>query len=111
MPDPSIDLRADHLQLVRSILEKNVPDREVWAFGSRVQGRAKPYSDLDLAVMGEQPLSLAVQAALADDFAESDLPIRVDIVDWATTKDNFRQIIARDKVVLQTPGETPHATQ
>lgn len=103
MPDPSVDLRADHLQWVLDILAKNIPDREVWAFGSRVQGRAKPYSDLDLAVIGEQPLSLAVQAALADDFAESDLPIRVDIVDWATTKDNFRQIIAQDKVVLQTP--------
>lgn len=103
MPEPSVDLRADHLQLVLDILAKNIPNREVWAFGSRVQGRAKPYSDLDLAVMGEQPLSLATLAALADDFAESDLPIRVDIVDWATTKDNFRQIIARDKLVLQTP--------
>lgn len=103
MPDSSIDLRADHLQWVLDILAKNIPDREVWAFGSRVQGRAKPYSDLDLAVMGEQSLSLVTLAALADDFAESDLPIRVDIVDWATTKDNFRQIIARNKVVLQTP--------
>lgn len=111
MPEPAVDLRADHLQLVLGILAKNIPEREVWAFGSRVQGRAKPYSDLDLAVIGEQPLSLTVLAALADNFAESDLPIRVDIVDWATTKDNFRQIIARDKVVLQTPGEVPGTVQ
>jgi hypothetical protein len=54
---------------------------------------------------------LAVQAALADDFAESDLPIRVDIVDWATTKDNFRQIIARNKIALQTPGKAPGTAQ
>ena len=111
MPEPAVDLRADHLQLVLGILAKNIPDHEVWAFGSRVQGRAKPYSDLDLAVMGEQPLSLTVLAALADDFAESDLPIRVDIVDWATTKDNFRQIIGKNKVVLQAPSENPGTVQ
>lgn len=110
MPELSVDLRADHLQLVLRILAKNVPDREVWAFGSRVQGRAKPYSDLDLAVLGDQPLSLDVLAALTDDFAESDLPIRVDVVDWATTKDSFRQIIARDKVVLQTPAGLPRTS-
>lgn len=101
MPELSVDLRADHLQLVLDILAKNVPDREVWAFGSRVQGRAKPYSDLDLAVLGDLPMGLDVLAALTDDFAESDLPIRVDIVDWATTKNNFRQIIGKNKVVLQ----------
>lgn len=102
MPEPKVDLRDDHLHLVLDILAKNVPEREVWAFGSRVQGRAKPYSDLDLAVMGEQPLGLTVLAALADDFAESDLPIRVDVVDWATTKEHFRQIIASHKIVVQS---------
>ena len=101
MPEQLIDLRADYQQIVRDILNKHVPDREVWAFGSRAKWRAKPYSDLDLAVIGEQALSLAVLAALSDDFAESDLPYRVDIVDWATTKENFRKIIAQDKVVVQ----------
>jgi hypothetical protein len=37
-------------------------------------------------------------------FEASDLPIRVDIVDWATTSDAFRAIIARDKVVVQGAG-------
>lgn len=101
MPEPPLDLRPDHLRIVRDILKRQVPEREVWAFGSRATWRAKPYSDLDLAVIGEQPLSLSVQAALTDDFAESDLPFRVDVVDWATTRGNFRRIIQRDKVVVQ----------
>jgi nucleotidyltransferase substrate binding protein (TIGR01987 family) len=37
-------------------------------------------------------------------FEASDLPIRVDIVDWASTSDAFRAIIARDKVVVQGAG-------
>lgn len=63
--------------------------------------KAKPFSDLDLAVIAEQPLSLAVSAGLSEDFSNSDLPWKVDVVDWATTGESFRQIIERDKVVLQ----------
>src|SRR5690606_14938031 len=62
---------------------------------------AKPYSDLDLAIITDKPLSLAVSAALADDFSESDLPWKVDVVDWTTISASFREIIERDKVVVQ----------
>lgn len=40
-------------------------------------------------------------AALAEAFSESDLPWKVDIVDWTTTSERFRRIIERDNVVLQ----------
>jgi predicted nucleotidyltransferase len=98
---PCIDMRPEHLAIVRDILSGCVPDREVWAFGSRARGTAKPYSDLDLAILGDAPLSLDVSAILAEALSESDLPYKVDIVDWAATGDSFRDIIRRDKVVLQ----------
>ncbi len=100
-----LDITPEHLQIVRDILQKNIPRREVWAFGSRVKGTAKRYSDLDLAVIGETPLSLSEHADLSDDFSESDLPWRVDIVDWATTSENFRNIIKRQYIVLQCADE------
>jgi len=78
-----------------------VPQHEVWAFGSRAKWTAKPYSDLDLAVITDQPLPLKTSANLSDDFSESDLPWKVDVVDWATTRAPFRKIIERDKVVVQ----------
>lgn len=74
---------------------------EVWAFGSRVNGNVKPYSDLDLAVITAEPLDLQTHADLVDAFSESDLPWKVDIVDWATTSDNFRQIILQKYLVIQ----------
>jgi type I restriction enzyme S subunit len=98
---PPIDVRPDHWRIVRDILRRHVPDHEVWAFGSRTGGRAKPYSDLDLAVIGDRPLPLEVSAALAEDFSESDLPWKVDIVDWATTGESFRKIIRDSRVVVQ----------
>jgi predicted nucleotidyltransferase len=99
--DRRLELSPGELEIVRGILGRHVPEREVWAFGSRVRGRAKPYSDLDLAVLGEQPLGLSLRAELAEEFSESDLPFKVDLVDWATTSERFRQIIRREYVVLR----------
>ncbi len=96
-----LDVRPDHLNIVRDILQKHVPQHEVWAFGSRVKGSAKPYSDLDLAVITTQALPLTVSTNLSDDFSESDLPWKVDVVDWATTSEPFRRIIEQDKVLVQ----------
>lgn len=98
---PPIDIRPDHWQIVHRILRCHVPGYEVWAFGSRATRTAKPYSDLDLAIISDRPLPLALQAALAEAFSESDLPWKVDIVDWATTTAPLRQRIEQNKVVVQ----------
>jgi predicted nucleotidyltransferase len=96
-----LELRPSELGIVREILQRHVPEREVWAFGSRVKGKAKTYSDLDLAVLGEQPLTLSIRAELAEEFSESDLPYKVDVVDWATTSERFREIISKEYIVVQ----------
>ena len=98
---PLIDIREDHWDIVQGILQKHVPQYEVWTFGSRAKWTAKQYSDLDLAIITDKPISLDVSASLSDDFSESDLPYNVDIVDWATTSESFRKIIEQDKVVVQ----------
>ena len=89
------------LDLVRAILALHVPEREVRVFGSRVAGPEKKFSDLDLVVMGDTPLSSSVLADLEEGFRESDLPFKVDVVEWATTKETFRRIIEREYVVVQ----------
>nr|WP_288498308.1 restriction endonuclease subunit S [uncultured Pseudomonas sp.] len=106
MSEPQIDIRPDHWAIVRDILQRHVPQYAVWAFGSRAKWTAKEYSDLDLAIITASPLPLATSAALAEDFSESDLPWKVDIVDWAETSETFRKIIERDRVVVQDIGWT-----
>lgn len=101
MSEPQIDIRPDHWAIVRDILQRHVPQYAVWAFGSRAKWTAKEYSDLDLAIITDSPLPLATSAALAEEFSESDLPWKVDIVDWAETSETFRKIIERDRVVVQ----------
>lgn len=102
---PALDVSQDEWKIILGILQAHIPQHTVWAFGSRATNRAKPYSDLDLAIIGTTPLSLETHAALADAFSESDLPWKVDLVDWAATSEDFRNIISRDKIVLQQAGQ------
>ena len=95
-----LDPTAEHRALILAILAQHVPDREVCAFGSRVKGTAKKHSDLDLAIVGDEPLPLAVLGALADAFSESNLPFKVDVVDWASISAGFREIVRGERVVL-----------
>lgn len=96
-----IDLNPKHFEIVQHILAKHVPGSEVRAFGSRVKWTAKDYSDLDLAVVGSKPLTLRQGRQLAEAFEESDLPIRVDVLDWHTISEEFKRIIAEEYEVIQ----------
>ena len=100
---PDIDISPGRWQLVRDILQLHVPADEVWAFGSRARRRAKPYSDLDLAIIIQAPLPLDTRAALSSEFSESDLPWNVDVVDWSVANDTFREIIRQERFVLCMP--------
>jgi predicted nucleotidyltransferase len=95
-----LELGDKHLAIVREILNRFVREREVWAFGSRVTGHAKSFSDLDLVILGQEPVPLGTLADLADAFTESDLPYKVDLVDWATTSEKFREIILERHATL-----------
>ena len=95
-----LDVSESELAIVRGIPERVVPGRKVWAFRSRVTGRAKRFSDLDLMIVGEEPLPLGGMAELADAFSESDLPWKVDVVEWASTSERFRGIVEESHVEL-----------
>src|SRR5687767_1028630 len=95
------DVTAAQLAEIESILQSWVPEYTVVAFGSRVTGGARSYSDLDLAVVTEDPLPLQVMANLDDAFAESNLPMRVDISDWSRVTPAFRDVIGRQYSLIQ----------
>ena len=101
LPPAGLQLSLEQWQQVHGILQRLLAGYQVWAFGSRAEGRSKAYSDLDLVIVSTEPLPLALLAEVAEAFSESDLPWKVDLVDWATTSEVFRQRILAHKVVLQ----------
>lgn len=107
---PGVRLSADEWSSIREILDHWVPEYRVWAFGSRVAGRPRRYSDLDLALEGEAPLSEERLDALREAFRESPLPWQVDILDLATVDPAFRRRIEASRVCLREPMERGERT-
>ena len=92
------------LEKVLDILRAHVPEYEVWAFGSRVHGRnLKRFSDLDLVVITDKQLDTLRLADMKEAFSESDLPFKVDVLDWLVTNERFRRIIEKEHVVVIRP--------
>ncbi len=96
-----IDVSPHNLKIIHEILDRHVPDCEIRAFGSRLTWTAKNYSDLDLAIVCKKKLADKILYALKEDFEESDLPFRVDVLDWNSISQEFQTVISRDYEVLQ----------
>ena len=88
-----LDLPEDQLAYIREALARHLPGHQVIAFGSRANGKARKYSDLDLCIMGDVAPDQSAVWRLKDELEESPLPIRVDVIDWASTSPVFRAII------------------
>lgn len=108
---PNIDLNPLDWGEVKRILHTYVSGYDVWVFGSRATWTAKAYSDLDLAVITDTPFTLATLAHLQAAFDESDLSIKVDLVDWAATSDVFKEVIRKTAVVVQKAQKIQDATK
>ncbi len=87
------DISTEQENTIRQILDEFIPSRKVMVFGSRISPAAKPYSDLDLAIMGDEPVELSTLALLKDAFAESDLSFRVDVLQWCRTSPEFKKVM------------------
>jgi len=103
----ALHLPARYLTIVQDILRRYLPQAEVWAYGSRVNGDHYDASDLDL--VARRPDDLTRRQPDLDEvaaaFSDSDLPILVQIVDWARIPLSFREEIQAGFVVLQAAGD------
>ncbi len=95
-----LDLAPKHLELLLTILRERIPNVRVYAYGSRVTGQARPFSDLDLALEGDAPIPSDRLALLREDLTESDLPMRVDLVDLQRITGPFKDVVNAQRVAV-----------
>ena len=106
-----LDLPRRYREQLESLLGEHVPDVEVWAYGSRVNGRGHDASDLDIVLRGPalQPLGDGF-FDLLEAIENSNIPILVQAHDWARLPESFHHEIERDYVVLQNRREAQQQT-
>jgi predicted nucleotidyltransferase len=70
-----LQIENRHQEIILSILAKY--PYTFYAYGSRVKGKAKQYSDLDLCYQGDIPWNILDH--IQEDLEESDLPFKVEL--------------------------------
>ena len=97
-----LDLPRRYREPLEALLRQHVPDAEVWAYGSRVNGRSHDGSDLDLVLRSPtlEPLGYEY-VELVEALEQSNIPILVQAHDWARLPESFHREIERDYVVVQ----------
>ena len=101
-----LDLPRRYREPLEALLRQHVPDAEVWAYGSRVNGRSHDGSDLDLVLRSPilEPLGYEY-VELVEALEQSNIPILVQAHDWARLPESFHREIERDYVVVQSAWE------
>lgn len=71
---------------------------KLFIFGSRARGTNRKFSDIDLGVEGKNRLSNEEYLTLTAFLEDSDLPYKVDVIDFSTVTSQFRKI-AKQKII------------
>ena len=101
MTNHPIDIRPAELEQVCFILKSILPlDAKVSVFGSRIKGRTTRGSDLDLMIDVGRALNKQENNQLFNAFEDSDLPYKVDIVDYHMVSDSFKKMIQNEQAPL-----------
>jgi len=77
------------IKVVRSIL----PNCKIVVFGSRVDGTARKYSDLDISLDDGKRISGNHMDQIKENFNQSDIVYKIDISDWHLLESDFQEKI------------------
>jgi predicted nucleotidyltransferase len=96
-----INIEPKHLQIIKTILSHY--NYSFYVFGSRITQKAKRFSDIDLLYFENIPSDTLLK--LEEEFEESDLPYKVDLVNYNQCDEDFKKIIGSNYVPLQSASK------
>ena len=86
-------------QILLEIILRHLPSCKIYLFGSRAQRKARPGSDVDIALDAGSKIDNRILMKIQNDIEDSVLPLFVDVVDLHSVKDDFKDFIKKDFVV------------
>jgi len=92
-----IFITASEKQILQNILKGTY---EVYVFGSRVKGTHRKFSDLDICLKGDNKISPSEIFQIRSALSDSNLPFKVDLLDYQQLSEEFKALIDADGVEL-----------
>jgi uncharacterized protein len=95
-------------ELIQTVVQRHPELTLAILFGSQASGRARPHSDVDVAVLGHVPLSAEQRMSLVSELAQA-TGRPVDLIDMATAGEPMlgqvlshgRRVLGSDEVYAQ----------
>lgn len=89
-----IQIDESHYNMAKNIL--NNYNVKALIFGSRAKNTASKFSDLDLVIL--DPIEKKIFISIKNDFEESNLPYKVDLILWNELDQSFQNQIKNDLI-------------
>lgn len=111
MPELAIEqlqLPSTYLKQIRLLLDSYIPQAQIWAYGSRVNGGCYDASDLDLVVKfpavvaKSEVIENAMKLSeLKEALSNSSIPIMIQVANWDLIPQSFKDEILAGYVILK----------
>ena len=89
------------LKTIKTILNSNLPKNyKAFIFGSRATNNNRPFSDIDLGILGSKPLPSKNYVNLVQALEDSDIPYRTDVVDFASVTSKFKKNALTKTIII-----------
>jgi len=92
---------SDVEKKILAVLTALMPGVTIYLFGSRARGTHSPRSDIDIALQSTEQLSRHAIAEIVRMLQASDIPYKIEIVDFNRVSDDMRTSILEEGIVWQ----------
>ena len=92
----------ESLKFIRETVYKYLPkeEYEVFVYGSRADGTAQKWSDIDVGIRGKKEVPGSLVEDISEELEESSIAYKVEVVDFAHVSDKFRRFALKEVVRL-----------
>jgi len=92
----------ESLKFIRDTIYRYLPAEEYEAFiyGSRADGTAEKWSDIDVGIRGKGKISLINLGLIEEELRESDVPYLVNVADFSRISEEFGKLALKKVIKL-----------
>ncbi len=95
----NLNIKPEHLKMLKDIFQQYCPNAEIWVYGSRIKNQSHDGSDIDMVVkdFNDSTKNIAELKQLLND---SNIPFLMDIQEFDKLPDYFQKEILNEYEVL-----------
>ena len=87
---------------IKAAVKKHLPNPnyQIFLFGSRASAQNQRWSDLDIGILGKEKVPGHTLVRIEEELENSRISFKVDVVDFRTVSDQFRNLALRKTITL-----------